>query len=143
MEGERLQEVAVAEVMPIDMSMEERAIQDAAELSHVLKKTDEQLRLEKDIADLIGKEMPIAGNAPREAPDIEHMRMNEFIAETNKNLAQQLDQAYNEQAWWNDRVRSLERVRDAVNVLDNNLNAVRDTDSVATNTYGSGKGRIG
>jgi hypothetical protein len=122
MEGERFPKDTVAEIVPSesDGSYDQQ-------LSDVLKKTDEQLRLEQDIAALIGNtNMPdhrTSPPVPREAPDSEHMRMNQFIEEQQKTLNNLLDQAYTEQSWWNDRVRSLERVRDAVSVMDSNLNA--------------------
>lgn len=125
MEGERFPKVAVAEVMT---TLDDNSQDD---LRIVLKKTDATMRLEKDIEELVRNinAMPSAPPIPREAPDAEHMRMNEFIAETQRNLEQQLDQAYNEQNWWNDRVRSLERVRAAVIQLDTTLNAEQAADT--------------
>lgn len=113
-------------------------------MSDVLKKTDDQLRLEQDIAALIGTEttmpdhrtMP-APEAPREAPDIEHVRMNEFIENSRKELNNALDQAYTEQSWWAERVRSLERVRDGVDALDARINA--PIPETASGTKGRGE----
>ena len=112
------------------------------QITDVLKKTDEQLRFEKDIAELIGKEtmMNNTTGPEREAPDIEHVRMNEFIADQQKHLNILLDQAYTEQAWWNDRVHSLERVRESVNALDVSLNGSAAPNTILSSRTGN---RIG